>query len=226
MDFLLNAQNVDSSKFNLPTGVSSTKSYNPLMLKKKYFEERSSRAQGGGDGNSNYMQGGFSKAINKIDPSKIINAYNAIRGLQDSRHQFDNLKDYRAAHSIGPKLVDPRFQTTAGDALRAALSPYLKAVTSDPVRNMQAQRQIDQQNQQILQKANLADSQAYGQHLAAQANTINKQRQIDAEIANKNAEADNKVDFMRRQFENQMIAQNSDIRNKYLNAVAYDAHNR
>lgn len=226
MDFLLNAQNVDLSKFNLPMGVSSTKSYDPLALKKKYFEEGSSRAQGGGDGNSNYVQGGFSKALDTIDPALPINSGNALLGIIDSGHQFDNLKDYRAAHSIGPKLVDPRFQTTAGDALRAALSPYLKAVTSDPVRNMQAQRQTDQQNQQILQKANLADSQAYGQHLATQANTINKQRQIDAEIANKNAEADNKVDFMKRQFENQMIAQNSDIRNKYLNAVAYNAHNR
>ena len=127
---------------------------------------------------------------------------------------------------MAPILVNPRFQTTTGDAIRATISSYRKPVTSDARLNTADQFNIDQQNQQILEKANLADSQAYGEHLNWQANLINKQRQIDAEIANKNAEADNKVDFMKRQFENQMIAQNSDIRNKYLNAVAYDAHNR
>ena len=182
--------------------------------------------QGGGNGSSSNQQGGISKAINEIDPSKVINAYNAIRGLQDSRHQFNNLKDYRAAHAITPILVNPRFQTTTGDAIRATISSYRKPVTSDARLNTADQFNIDQHNQQILEKANLADSQAYGEHLNWQANLINKQRNIDAEIANKNAEADNKVDFMKRQFENQMIAQNSDIRNKYLNAVAYDAHNR
>lgn len=175
---------------------------------------------------SSYLQGGWGDSLNTVDPSKIINAYNAIRGLQDSRHQFDNLKDYRAAHAIAPTFVSPRFQTTAGDAIRATISSYRKPITSDARLNAASQSAMDQQNQQILQKANLADSQAYGQHLATLANTVNQQRQINAEIANKNAEADNKVDFMKRQFENQMIAQNSDIRNKYLNAVAYDAHNR
>ena len=182
--------------------------------------------QGGGNGSSSNQQGGISKAINEIDPSKVINAYNAIRGLQDSRHQFNNLKDYKAAHAITPILVNPRFQTTTGDAIRATISSYRKPVTSDARLNTADQFNIDQRNQQILEKANLADSQAYGEHLNWQANLINKQRNIDAEIANKNAEADNKVDFMKRQFENQMIAQNSDIRNKYLNAVAYDAQNR
>ena len=187
---------------------------------------KSAKQQGGYDGNSSNQQGGISKAINEIDPSKVINAYNAIRGLQDSRHQFNNLKDYKAAHAITPILVNPRFQTTTGDAIRATISSYRKPVTSDARLNTADQFNIDQRNQQILEKANLADSQAYGEHLNWQANLINKQRNIDAEIANKNAEADNKVDFMKRQFENQMIAQNSDIRNKYLNAVAYDAHNR
>ena len=187
---------------------------------------KSAKQQGGDDGSSSNQQGGISKAINEIDPSKVINAYNAIRGLQDSRHQFNNLKDYRAAHAIAPILVNPRFQTTTGDAIRATISSYRKPVTSDARLNTADQFNIDQQNQQILQKANFADSQAYGEHLNWQENLINRQRQIDAKIANENAEADNKVDFMKRQFENQMIAQNSDIRNKYLNAVAYDAHNR
>lgn len=227
MDFWLGSQKIDPSKLNLPTNVSSTKSYDALtLMKNKYEEEKKRRMQGGDDKNSSYMQGGFAKMLNSVDPSKVINAYNAIRGLQDSRKQFDNLKDYRAAHAIAPILISPRFQTTTGDAIRATISSYKKPVTSDARLNTADQFNIDQQNQQILQKANLADSQAYGQHLATLANTVNQQRQINAEIANKNAEADNKVDFMKRQFENQMIAQNSDIRNKYLNAVAYDAHNR
>lgn len=219
LDFLLGSQKIDSSKLNMPVGATQMKSNMSIIPK-------SVKQQGGDDGSSSNQQGGISKAINEIDPSKVINAYNAIRGLQDSRHQFNNLKDYRAAHAIAPILVNPRFQTTTGDAIRATISSYRKPVTSDARLNTADQFNIDQQNQQILQKANLADSQAYGEHLNWQANLINKQRQIDAGIANENAEADNKVDFMKRQFENQMIAQNSDIRNKYLNAVAYDAHNR
>ena len=219
LDFLLGSQKIDSSKLNMPVGATQMKSNMSIIPK-------SAKQQGGGDGSSSDQQGGISKAINEIDPSKVINAYNAIRGLQDSRHQFNNLKDYRAAHAITPILVNPRFQTTTGDAIRATISSYRKPVTSDARLNTADQFNIDQQNQRILEKANLADSQAYGEHLNWQANLINKQRHIDAEIANKNAEADNKVDFMKRQFENQMIAQNSDIRNKYLNAVAYDAHNR
>ena len=219
LDFLLGLQKIDPSKLNMPVGATQMKSNMSIIPK-------SAKQQGGDDGSSSDQQGGISKAINKIDPSKVINAYNAIRGLQDSRHQFNNLKDYKAAHAITPILVNPRFQTTTGDAIRATISSYRKPVTSDARLNTADQFNIDQQNQQILEKANLADSQAYGEHLNWQANLINKQRNIDAEIANKNAEADNKVDFMKRQFENQMIAQNSDIRNKYLNAVAYDAHNR
>lgn len=219
LDFLLGSQKIDLSKLNMPVGATQMKSNMSIIHK-------SAKQQGGDDGSSSNQQGGISKAINEIDPSKVINAYNAIRGLQDSRHQFNNLKDYRAAHAIAPILVNPRFQTTTGDAIRATISSYRKPVTSDARLNTADQFNIDQQNQQILQKANLADSQAYGEHLNWQANLTNKQRQIDAEFANKNAEADNKVDFMKRQFENQMIAQNSDIRNKYLNAVAYDAHNR
>ena len=216
---LLGLQKIDPSKLNMPVGATQIKSNMSIIPK-------SAKQQGGGDGDSSDQQGGISKVINEIDPSKVINAYNAIRGLQDSRHQFNNLKDYKAAHAITPILVNPRFQTTTGDAIRATISSYRKPVTSDARLNTADQFNIDQHNQQILEKANLADSQAYGEHLNWQANLINKQRHIDAEIANKNAEADNKVDFMKRQFENQMIAQNSDIRNKYLNAVAYDAHNR
>lgn len=219
LDFLLGLQKIDSSKLNMPVGATQMKSNMSIIPK-------SAKQQGGGDGNSSNQQGGISKSINEIDPSKVINAYNAIRGLQDSRHQFNNLKDYRATHAIAPILVNPRFQTTTGDAIRATISSYRKPVTSDARLNTANQFNIDQQNQQILQKANLADSQAYGQYLTTQANITNQQNQINAEVANKNAEADNKVDFMKRQFENQMIAQNSDIRNKYLNAVAYDAHNR
>lgn len=219
LDFLLGLQKIDSSKLNMPVGATQMKS-NMLIIPK------SAKQQVGNDGSSSNQQGGISKAINEIDPSKVINAYNAIRGLQDSRHQFNNLKDYRATHAIAPILVNPRFQTTTGDAIRATISSYRKPVTSDARLNTANQFNIDQQNQQILQKANLADSQAYGQYLTTQANITNQQNQINAEVANKNAEADNKVDFMKRQFENQMIAQNSDIRNKYLNAVAYDAHNR
>ena len=219
LDFLLGLQKIDPSKLNMPVGATQMKSNMSIIPK-------SAKQQGGDDDGSSNQQGGISKAINEIDPSKVINAYNAIRGLQDSRHQFNNLKDYRAAHAITPILVNPRFQTTTGDAIRATISSYRKPVTSDARLNTADQFNIDQQNQRILEKANLADSQAYGEHLNWQANLINKQRNIDAEIANKNAEADNKVDFMKRQFENQMIAQNSDIRNKYLNAVAYDAHNR
>ena len=219
LDFLLGSQKIDSSKLNMPVGATQMKSNMSIIPK-------SAKQQGGDDGSSSNQQGGISKAINEIDPSKVINAYNAIRGLQDSRHQFNNLKDYRAAHAIAPILVNPRFQTTTGDAIRATISSYRKPVTSDARLNTADQFNIDQQNQQILQKANFADSQAYGEHLNWQENLINRQRQIDAKIANENAEADNKVDFMKRQFENQMIAQNSDIRNKYLNAVAYDAHNR
>lgn len=219
LDFLLGSQKIDSSKLNMPVGATKMKSNMSIIPK-------SVKQQGGDDGSSSNQQGGISKAINEIDPSKVINAYNAIRGLQDSRHQFNNLKDYRATHAIAPILVNPRFQTTTGDAIRATISSYRKPVTSDARLNTANQFNIDQQNQQILQKANLADSQAYGQYLTTQANITNQQNQINAEVANKNAEADNKVDFMKRQFENQMIAQNSDIRNKYLNAVAYDAHNR
>lgn len=219
LDFLLGSQKNDPSKLNMPVGATQMKSNMSIIPK-------SAKQQGGGDGNSSNQQGGISKSINEIDPSKVINAYNAIRGLQDSRHQFNNLKNYRAAHATAPILVNPRFQTTAGDAIRATINSYRKPVTSDARLNTANQFNIDQQNQQILQKANLADSQAYGQYLATQANVTNQQNQINAEVANKNAEADNKVDFMKRQFENQMIAQNSDIRNKYLNAVAYDAHNR
>ena len=226
----LELQKIDPSKLNMPVGATQMKS-NMSIIPKSAKQQggndgNSSNQQGGNDGNSSNQQGGISKAINEIDPSKVINAYNAIRGLQDSRHQFNNLKDYRAAHAIAPTLVSPRFQTTTGDAIRATISSYRKPVTSDARLNTADQFNIDQHNQQILEKANLSDSQAYGEHLNWQANLINKQKQIDAEIANKNAEADNKVDFMKRQFENQMIAQNSDIRNKYLNAVAYDTHNR
>ena len=218
LDFLLGSQKIDPSKLNMPVGATQMKPA-PIIPK-------SAKQQGGNDDSSSNQQGWISKAINEIDPSKVINAYNAIRGLQDSRHQFNNLKDYRAAHAIAPTLVSPRFQTTTGDAIRATISSYRKPVTSDARLNTADQFNIDQHNQQILEKANLADSQAYGEHLNWQANLINKQRNIDAGIANENAEADNKIDFMKRQFENQMIAQNSDIRNKYLNAVAYDAHNR
>lgn len=219
LDFLLGSQKIDSSKLNMPVGATKMKPNMSIIPK-------SVKQQVGNDGSSSNQQGGISKTINEIDPSKVINAYNAIRGLQDSRHQFNNLKDYRATHAIAPILVNPRFQTTTGDAIRATISSYRKPVTSDARLNTANQFNIDQQNQQILQKANLADSQAYGQYLTTQANITNQQNQINAEVANKNAEADNKVDFMKRQFENQMIAQNSDIRNKYLNAVAYDAHNR
>lgn len=219
LDFLLGSQKIDPSKLNMPVGATQMKPNMSIIPK-------SAKQQGGDGDSSSNQQGGISKAINEIDPSKVINVYNAIRGLQDSRHQFNNLKDYRAAHAIAPTLVSPRFQTTTGDAIRATISSYRKPVTSDARLNTADKFNIDQHNQQILEKANLADSQAYGEHLNWQANLINKQRQIDAGIANENAEADNKVDFMKRQFENQMIAQNSDIRNKYLNAVAYDAHNR
>lgn len=219
MDFLLGSQKIDPSKLNLPTGATSTKINNSLAPKKP-------NVQGGGNSSTSNMQGGWADSLNEVNPANVINAYNAIRGLQDSRHQFDNLKDYRAAHAIAPTFISPRFQTTAGDAIRSEISSYRKPITSDARLNAANQFAIDQQNQQIAQKANLADSQAYGQHLATLANMKNQQNQINAEIASKNAEADNKVDFMKRQFENQMIAQNSDIRNKYLNAVAYDAHNR
>lgn len=219
MDFLLGPQKIDPSKLNLPTGATSTKINNSLAPKKP-------NVQGGGNSSTSNMQGGWADSLNEVNPANVINAYNAIRGLQDSRHQFDNLKDYRAAHTIAPTFISPRFQTTAGDAIRSEISSYRKPITSDARLNAANQFAIDQQNQQIAQKANLADSQAYGQHLATLANMKNQQNQINAEIASKNAEADNKVDFMKRQFENQMIAQNSDIRNKYLNAVAYDAHNR
>ena len=64
-----------------------------------------------------------------------------------------------------PILVNPRFQTTTGNAIRATISSYRKPVTSDARLNTADQFNIDQQNQQILEKANLADSQAYGEHL-------------------------------------------------------------
>lgn len=158
------------------------------------------------------------------DPSDILNTVNGLMALSESRRQYNNMKNLRPYMPADIQLSTPRVVINAGDAIRRENIPIYKPATSDGLQTQAMQNQIAQARVDRNSRANLADSQQYAQQLLAQAEMINKNRQLLKETADQRGQIVANDAYQKALYKNQMISQNSTIRNQMFGTMAYKAN--
>ena len=158
------------------------------------------------------------------DPSDILNIVNGLMALSESRRQYNNMKNLRPYMPADIQLSTPRIVINAGDSIRRENIPIYKPTTSDGLQTQAMQNQIAQARVDRNSRANLADSQQYAQQLLAQAETINKNRQLLKEIADQRGQIAANDAYQKALYKNQMISQNSTIRNQMFGTMAHKAN--
>ena len=158
------------------------------------------------------------------DPSDILNIANGLMALSESRRQYNNMKNLQPYMPADIQLSTPRIVINAGDSIRRENIPIYKPTTSDGLQTQVMQNQIAQARVDRNSRANLADSQQYAQQLLAQAETINKNRQLLKEIADQRGQIAANDAYQKALYKNQMISQNSTIRNQMFGTMAHKAN--
>ena len=158
------------------------------------------------------------------DPSDILNIANGLMALSESRRQYNNMKNLQPYMPADIQLSTPRIVINAGDSIRRENIPIYKPTTSDGLQTQAMQNQIAQARVDRNSRANLADSQQYAQQLLAQAETINKNRQLLKEIADQRGQIAANDAYQKALYKNQMISQNSTIRNQMFGTMAHKAN--
>ena len=158
------------------------------------------------------------------DPSDILNIANGLMALSESRRQYNNMKNLRPYMPADIQLSTPRIVINAGDSIRRENIPIYKPTTSDGLQTQAMQNQIAQARVDRNSRANLADSQQYAQQLLAQAETINKNRQLLKEVADQRGQIAANDAYQKALYKNQMISQNSTIRNQMFGTMAHKAN--
>ena len=158
------------------------------------------------------------------DPSGILNIVNGLMALSESRRQYNNMKNLRPYMPADVQLSTPRIVINAGDSIRRENIPIYKPTTSDGLQTQAMQNQITQARVDRNSRANLADSQQYAQQLLAQAEMINKNRQLLKETADQRGQIAANDVYQKALYKNQMISQNSTIRNQMFGTMAHKAN--
>lgn len=158
------------------------------------------------------------------DPSGILNIVNGLMALSESRRQYNNMKNLRPYMPADIQLSTPRIVINAGDSIRRESAPIYKPTTSDGLQTQAMQNQIAQARVDRNSRANLADSQQYAQQLLAQAEMINKNRQLLKETADQRGQIAANDAYQKALYKNQMISQNSAIRNQMFGLMAHKAN--
>lgn len=158
------------------------------------------------------------------DPSGILNIVNGLMALSESRRQYNNMKNLRPYMPADIQLSIPRIVINAGDSIRRESIPMYKPTTSDGLQTQAMQNQIAQARVDRNSRANLADSQQYAQQLLAQAEMINKNRQLLKETADQRGQIAANDAYQKALYKNQMISQNSAIRNQIFGLMAHKAN--
>ena len=158
------------------------------------------------------------------DPSNILNVANGLMALSESRRQYNNMKNLRPYMPADIQLSTPRIVINAGDSIRRENIPIYKPTTSDGLQTQAMQNQIAQVRMDRNSRANLADSQQYAQQLLAQAEMINKNRQLLKETADQRGQIAANDAYQKALYKNQMISQNSTIRNQMFGTMAHKAN--
>ena len=195
----------------------------PGLAPKSKFTETIQDATGRkrrGNGSQDTQEG---KKYNP-DPSDILNVANGLIALSESRRQYNNMKNLRPYMPADIQLSTPRIVINAGDSIRRENIPIYKPTTSDGLQTQAMQNQIAQARVDRNSRANLADSQQYAQQLLAQAETINKNRQLLKEIADQRGQIAANDAYQKALYKNQMISQNSTIRNQMFGTMAHKAN--
>lgn len=213
------------TQLNLPTTVSKSTEQTPIgYTSLSVNNETSTQDATGknftGNGSQDAQEG---KKYNP-DPSDILNTVNGIMALSESRRQYNNMKNLRPYMPADIQLSTPRIVINAGDSIRRESVPIYKPTTSDGLQTQAMQNQIAQARVDRNSRANLADSQQYAQQLLAQAETINKNRQLLKEIANQRGQIAANDAYQKALYKNQMISQNSTIRNQMFGTMAHKAN--
>ena len=213
------------TQLNLPTTVSKSTEQTPIgYTSLSVNNETSTQDTTGknftGNGSQDAQEG---KKYNP-DPSDILNMANGIMALSESRRQYNNMKNLRPYMPADIQLSTPRIVINAGDSIRRESVPIYKPTTSDGLQTQAMQNQIAQARVDKNSRANLADSQQYAQQLLAQAETINKNRQLLKEIADQRGQIAANDVYQKALYKNQMISQNSTIRNQMFGTMAHKAN--
>ena len=213
------------TQLNLPTTVSQTTEQTPIGYTSLSANNESSvqdttGKKRRGNGSQDTQEG---KKYNP-DPSDILNMVNGITALSESRRQYNNMKNLKPYMPADIQLSTPRIVINAGDSIRRESVPIYKPTTSDGLQTQAMQNQIAQARVDRNSKANLADSQQYAQQLLAQAETINKNRQLLKEIADQRGQIAANDVYQKALYKNQMISQNSTIRNQMFGTMAHKAN--
>ena len=213
------------TQLNLPTTVSKTTEQAPIGYTNLSSNNESSVQDATGrkrrgNGSQDTQEG---KKYNP-DPSDILNIVNGLMALSESRRQYNNMKNLRPYMPADIQLSTPRIVINAGDSIRRENIPIYKPTTSDGLQTQAMQNQIAQARVDRNSRANLADSQQYAQQLLAQAETINKNRQLLKEIADQRGQIAANDAYQKALYKNQMISQNSTIRNQMFGTMAHKAN--
>lgn len=213
------------TQLNLPTTISKTTEQAPIGYTNLSSNNESSVQDATGrkrrgNGSQDTQEG---KKYNP-DPSDILNIVNGLMALSESRRQYNNMKNLRPYMPADIQLSTPRIVINAGDSIRRENIPIYKPTTSDGLQTQAMQNQIAQARVDRNSRANLADSQQYAQQLLAQAETINKNRQLLKEIADQRGQIAANDAYQKALYKNQMISQNSTIRNQMFGTMAHKAN--
>ena len=213
------------TQLNLPTTVSKSTEQTPidytsLSVNNKTSTQDATGKNFTGNGSQDAQEG---KKYNP-DPSDILNIVNGIMALSESRRQYNNMKNLRPYMPADIQLSTPRIVINAGDPIRRENIPIYKPTTSDGLQTQAMQNQIAQARVDRNSRANLADSQQYAQQLLAQAEMINKNRQLLKEIADQRGQIAANDVYQKALYKNQMISQNSTIRNQMFGTMAHKAN--
>ena len=213
------------TQLNLPTTVSKSTEQTPidytsLSVNNKTSTQDATGKNFTGNGSQDAQEG---KKYNP-DPSDILNIVNGIMALSESRRQYNNMKNLRPYMPADIQLSTPRIVINAGDSIRRENIPIYKPTTSDGLQTQAMQNQIAQARVDRNSRANLADSQQYAQQLLAQAEMINKNRQLLKEIADQRGQIAANDVYQKALYKNQMISQNSTIRNQMFGTMAHKAN--
>lgn len=213
------------TQLNLPTTVSQTTEQTPIGYTSLSANNESSVQ----DATGKKLTGNGSQDTQKgqkynPDPSGILNIVNGLMALSESRRQYNNMKNLKPYMPADIQLSTPRIVINAGDSIRRENIPIYKPTTSDGLQTQAMQNQIAQARVDRNSRANLADSQQYAQQLLAQAETINKNRQLLKETADRRGQIAEADAAQKAAYKNQMLAQNSVIRNQMLGNAAYKAN--
>ena len=213
------------TQLNLPTTVSKSTEqipigYTSLSVNNETSTQDATGKNFTGNGSQDAQEG---KKYNP-DPSDILNIVNGIMALSESRRQYNNMKNLRPYMPADIQLSTPRIVINAGDSIRRENIPIYKPTTSDGLQTQAMQNQIAQARVDRNSRANLADSQQYAQQLLAQAEMINKNRQLLKEIADQRGQIAANDVYQKALYKNQMISQNSTIRNQMFGTMAHKAN--